>query len=139
MIVSILQLMAFPFGRREAQPEGENPHREGLAKGNQGITRVDEGDRAQQRGQPADGRHDHAEAAGARRREVKPQPKAKAGKPAAKAKPAAKSAKAAPKKAPAKKPAAKPAKKAAKAPAKRAPAKKPPAKKPAAKAAKPKP
>jgi DnaK suppressor protein len=76
--------------------------------------------------------HEHAEGAGARRREVKPQPKAKA-------KPAAKAAKPAAKKAPAKPAAKAPAKKvAAKAPAKKAPAKKAaPAKAPAKAAAKP--
>jgi DnaK suppressor protein len=87
----------------------------------------------------------HAVGADARRREVKPQPKAKA-KPAAKSKPAGKSAKPASK--PAAKKAAKPAAKktpakaakkpSAKAPAKKMPAKKTPAKKAApAKAAKP--
>jgi DnaK suppressor protein len=142
MIVSILQLMAFPFGRPSAGHGGENPSRGGRKADNQGITRADEGDRSQERGQFA--QRLHAVAAGVRRQDVKPQPKAtaKAAKPAAKtkspskpAKPAAKSAKAAAKKAPVKAAAKAPAKKA---PAKSAPKaglKKAPAKAPAKKSA----
>jgi DnaK suppressor protein len=143
MIVSILQLMAFPFARAVTERGGENPNREGRSAGNQGITRVDE-ERAQQRGSTEGERHTHAVAAGARRPEVKPQPKAgaKTAKPAAKkakpAKAASKPAKPVAKKAPAKKSTAKvPAKKAA---AKTTPVKKAtPAKaaKPAAKKAAP--
>jgi DnaK suppressor protein len=142
MIVSILQLMALPFGGVSVRPKGENPNREGRSEGNRGITRADEGDRSQQRENTADGRHLHAVGADARRREVKPQPKAKA-KPAAKpkaAKAASKPAKAktAAKKAPPKAPAKAAKKPVAKAPAKKAPAKKTPAK-PAAKKAAPAP
>jgi DnaK suppressor protein len=128
MIVSILQLMAFPFGRPSAERGGENPSRKGLQAGNQGITRVDEGDRLQERGQLDGQRHSHAAAVGVRRQDVKPQPKAtaKAAKPAAKAKtppkPAKPAAKAAAKKSPAKKAPAKAAKPAAsKTPLKSAP------------------
>jgi DnaK suppressor protein len=140
MIVSILQLKAKPF-LASLQSGGENPNREGRPLGNQGITRAHEGHPAQQRGMPAAGVHEHAESAGARRREVKPQPKASAkpaakkAKPAVKAKPAAKPAKAAakPVKAAAKKA---PVKAVAKAPAKKAaPAKAPAKKQTAAKAA----
>ena len=138
MIVSILQLMALPFGGLSG--ESRSVRNRAI---NEGINRADEGDASHQRGNTADGRHAHAVGADARRREVKPQPKAKA-KPAAKAKPQAKAAKSASKPTKAK-PAAKksPAKPAAKAvtkkpAAKTAPAKKAPAKKAApAKAAKP--
>ena len=147
MIVSILQLMALPFGGMRSSGGGENPSREGRVPNNQGITRLDEGDRAPHRGTPAGERADHAAASGARRQEVKVQPKP--AKKAIKAKPAAKpAAEAATKKAPVKvsKPAAKaPAKKGAvkvtaKAPAKAAkPATKPAPKKPAVPAPKAKP
>ena len=135
MNVSIPQLTARQFGVPWLQPGGENLIHWSFERGNQGITRADERDSAQQRGQPADGRHTHAEGAGERRREVKPQRKApaKATKPAAKAKPASKAAKAAGKPA---KPAAKATVK--KAPAKKAPAKKAPVKKALAKKAPPK-
>jgi DnaK suppressor protein len=144
MIVSILQLMAFPFGRPSAGHGGENPSREGRRASNQGITRADEGDRPQERGQFA--QRLHAVAAGVRRQDVKPQPKAtaKAAKPATKAKspskpvakPAAKApAKKAPGKAAAKAPAKKaPVKSAAKAVAKKAPSKAPAKKTTASKA-----
>src|SRR4051812_28585267 len=94
MIVSSQQLApkALQPGVRHG---GENPNREVQLRGNQGITRGDEGDRTRQRGIPADGAREHADGAGARRREVKPQPKAPAKaarKPAAKAKPAGKAA-----------------------------------------------
>jgi len=139
MIVSILQLMGFPFGSGASERRGENPNSGGPDGDNRGITRSHEGDRSTEQRQWADARPDHAVGAAARRQEVKSQ--TKAGKPAAKAKPAVKAAakKAAPAKKPAAKPAAKaPAKKApkpaAKAPAKTAPVKaaKPAAKKPAA-------
>jgi len=146
MIVSNPQLMAFASDRPSARHGGENPSRRGRQAGNQGITRVDEGDRLPERGQPAQRRQLHAVAAGVRRQDVKPQPKAtaKAAKPAAKAKtpvkpakPAAKAAKAPAKtaaKAPTKKAVAKPAPKAA---SKKAPAKVPTKKLPAKKAAAP--
>jgi DnaK suppressor protein len=142
MIVSILQLMGFPFGSGASSVRGENPNRERAGADNQGITRSHEGDGSPEKRRPAGDGRTHASAAAARRQEVKPQPKAsaKAGKPAAKGKAAAKPVKAAPKpaKPAAKKPAAKPAptstaKKApAKVPAKKAPTKdvKAPAKKP---------
>jgi DnaK suppressor protein len=144
MIVSILQLMGFPFGSGASSVGGENPNRERARADNQGITRSHEGDGSPEKGRPAGDGRTHASAAAARRQEVKPQPKAsaKAGKPAAKGKAAAKPVKAAAKaaKPAAKKPAAKPvptstAKKApAKVPAKKAPTKavKAPAKKPTA-------
>jgi DnaK suppressor protein len=131
MIVSILQLMGFPFGSGASERTGENPSRERPGGNNQGITRSHEGDPAREQGQSAARGQPHAGAAAERRQEVKPQ--TKGGKPAAKAKPAAKKA------APAKKAPAKPAAKAAKAaktPAKKAPAKAP-AKKTPVKAAKP--
>jgi DnaK suppressor protein len=147
MIVSILQLMGFPFGSGASASRGENPNREGARADNQGITRSHEGDGSPEKGRSADAGRNRAVAAAARRQEVKPQPKAsaKAGKPAAKGKAAAKPVKAASKAAkPAAKPAAKKAvakpvakgatKKApAKAPLKKAPVKavKAPAKKPA--------
>jgi len=145
MIVSILQLMGFPFGSGASAARGENPNRERAGAANQGITRSHEGDGSPEKARSADAGRNHADAAAARRQEVKPQPKAsaKAGKPAAKGKAAAKPAKAASKaaKPAAKKAAAKPvaksaAKKApAKAPAKKAPVKtvKAPAKAPAKK------
>jgi DnaK suppressor protein len=139
MIVSILQLMALPFGGLSGRSKGENPNGESRSvrnRGiNEGINRADEGDASHQRGTPADGRHDHAAGADARRREVKPQPKAKA-KPAAKAKPQAKAAKSASKPSKAK-PAAKksPAKPVAKAATKKPAAKVAPKKLPAKKAA----
>jgi DnaK suppressor protein len=147
MIVSILQLMGFPFGSGASAARGENPNRERARVGNQGITRSHEGDGSPEKGRSADAGRSHAAAAAARRQEVKPQPKAsaKAGKPAAKGKAAAKPVKAASKaaKPAAKKAVAKPvpksaAKKApAKAPAKKAPVKtvKAPAKAPAKKPA----
>jgi DnaK suppressor protein len=143
MIVSILQLMALPFGGAAAVRGGENPNRERRLPDNQGITRTHEGDPASEQGRTAAAGQSHASAAAARRSEVKPQPKvgAKAGKPPAKAKAkavpakparkAAKPVKAAikkpPTKAPAKKVATKPvaktaSKTAAKTPAKKAPA-----------------
>ncbi len=140
MIVSLLQLIAFPLGRSSVARGGENPNREVSTRGNQGITRLDEGYPANERGTSAQRGHPNAVAAGARRQEVKPQPKAsaKAAKPAAKAKakPAAKPVKAAKStkpvvKAAAKKVASKPV---AKAPAKTA-ASKAPVKKTTAKAA----
>ena len=132
MIVSILQLMAFPFGRSRTEGGGENPTRGGRVPDNQGITRTHAGDATPEQGRSAVARLSHAGAAAARRQEVKPQPKA--GKPTAKAKPAKVVPKAA--KPAAKKPAAKaPAKKVAAKPAAKVPAKKAPAKasKPAAK------
>jgi DnaK suppressor protein len=143
MIVSILQLMGFPFGSGASGARGENPNRERARPDNQGITRSHESDGSPEKGRSAGIGRGHAIAAAARRQEVKPQPKAsaKAGKPAAKGKAAAKPVKAAPKtaKPAAKKAAAKPTPKAAakkapaKVPAKKAPAKaaKAPAKKPA--------
>ena len=134
MIVSIPQLMTLPFGAMRSAGGGENPNREGRVPNNQGITRLDEGDRAPHRGTPAGERADHAAASGARRQELKVQPKP--AKKSIKAKPAPK---AATKKAPVKasKPAAKaPAKKAAAKVTAKAPAKEAPAKAPA-KAAKP--
>jgi DnaK suppressor protein len=139
MIVSILQLMGFPFGTRASGGRGENPNGRRAEGDNQGITRSHEGDRHPQKRQSTDARQEHAGATAARRPDVKPQ--SKAAKPTVKAKPAAKAAKPAAKKAaPAKKAAVKaaPAKKvtATKTPAK---ATKPAVKKPAApaKAAKP--
>jgi DnaK suppressor protein len=139
MIVSILQLMAFPFGRASSAAGGENPNREGRVPNNQGITRSHEGDPPQERGSSAGERPSPAADTATRRQEVKAQ--SKAGKPAAKAKakPAAKPSKPAAKAAKpvAKKASAKPA---AKAPARKAaakPAAKPAAKKPPVKAAKP--
>jgi DnaK suppressor protein len=133
MIVSILQLMAFPFAKSAPERSGENPSRERLRPDNQGITRIHEGDRTPEQGRTARIVHAHADAAAARRQEVKPQPKA--GKPAAKTKPAAKPAKAALKAKPAAKAAAKkvtpakpPAKKAAAKPAAKTSVKKAPAK-----------
>jgi DnaK suppressor protein len=144
MIVSILQLMAFPFGGVAAARGGENPNGERRGSDNQGITRIHEGDRAPEQGRTADARQPHASAAEARRQEVKPQPKvgAKPGKPAAKAKvsapakavrktdkPATKTTKPATKKVAAKAPVKKaPAKPVAKTAAK-TPTQKPPAKK----------
>ena len=139
MIVSILQLMGFPFGTRASGGGGENPNSRRAEGDNQGITRSHEGDRSPKKRQSTDARQEHAGATAARRQDVKPQ--SKAVKPTVKAKPAAKAAKPAAKKAaPAKKAAVKaaPAKKVTvtKTPAK---ATKPAVKKPAApaKAAKP--
>jgi DnaK suppressor protein len=143
MIVSILQLMGFPFGSGASAARGENPNRERARVANQGITRTHEGDGSPEKGRSADAGRNHAGAAAARRQEVKPQPKAsaKAGKPAAKGKAAAKPVKAASKaaKPAAKKAVAKPVAKGAvkkppsKAPPKKAPVKtvKAPVKKPA--------
>jgi DnaK suppressor protein len=161
MIVSILQLMGLPFGRRAPERQGENPNRERRGADNRGITRIHEndGDPTEQRRSVRAGQF-HASAGTARRPEVKPQskasvkaakPSAKTGKPAAKAKPAPKpakpAAKAAERKAPAKKAPAKvsakaaPARKATPKPAAKTPASKVPAKtaKPAAKKAVPAP
>jgi DnaK suppressor protein len=115
MIVSLLQLMSMPFGRSSGSRGGENPNREHATRGNQGITRLDEGHSVSARGPSAQRGQFHAVGADARRQEVKPQPKApaKSAKPAVKAKPATKTAK----------PAAKAAKTTAKAPAKKAPVK----------------
>jgi DnaK suppressor protein len=144
MIVSILQLMGFPFGSGASSARGENPNRERARADNQGITRSHEGDGSPEKRRSAGAGATHAGAAAARRQEVKPQPKAsaKAGKPAAKGKAAAKPVKAAAKaaKPAAKKVVPKPVPKSAakksptKAPAKKAPVKavKAPAKKPAA-------
>jgi DnaK suppressor protein len=161
MIVSILQLMGFPFGSASAGG-GENPGRDRARPDNQGITRSHEGDGSPEKRRSADAGRTHAGAAAARRQEVKPQPKAsaKAAKPAAKgkavskpvkaaapktAKPAARKAVAKPvpkgaaKKAPAKALVKKAPVKAVKAPAKKpapvAKAKPAPAKAPASKAA----
>ena len=133
MIVSILQLMAFPFAKSDREHGGENPTRACPVPDNRGITRIHEGVTSlPEPGRSAAARQSHAGAVAPRREPVKPQPKA--GKPAAKAKPAAKGAekkapakKAAPAKPAATKPAARPG---AKAPAKKVPAK---ASKPAAK------
>jgi DnaK suppressor protein len=152
MIVSLLQLLAFPFAKSAPERGGENPSRGSPRRDNQGITRIHEGDRKTEQGRAADAGRDHAGAAAARRQDVKPQPKA--AKTVAKAKPAAKPVKTALKAKPAAKKAApaKPATKttakkttakkttaakpAVKAPAKKAPAKAtPPAKKPISKAA----
>jgi DnaK suppressor protein len=139
MIVSILQLMGFPFGSGASERRGENPNSGRPAGDNRGITRSHEGDTPSEQGQWAGARAGHAVAAAARSQEVKSQPKA--GKPAVKAKPIAKAVakKVAPPKKAVTKPAAKtPAKKVtkpvAKAPAKKAPVKavKPAVKKPAA-------
>jgi len=138
MIVSILQLMAFPFGRPAAERGSENPNRERREPDNQGITRTHEGDAPPEQGRSAVARLSHADAAAARRQEVKPQPKA--GKPVAKAKPAKavpKAAKPAAKKALAKPAAKAPAKKVTAKTAVKTPAKKAPAKTAPAKAAKP--
>src|SRR5437868_1848430 len=107
MIVSILQLMGFPFGSGASAPRGENPNRERAGADNQGITRSHEGDGSPEKRSSAGAAGNHAGAAAARRQEVKPQPKAgaKAGKPAAKGKAVSKPVKAASKAA--KKPAAK--------------------------------
>jgi DnaK suppressor protein len=125
MIVSILQLMAFPFARSARELDGINPNSERRVPDNQGITRIHDGDASAEQGRSAAPWQSHAGAAASRRQEVKPQPKA--GKPAAKVKPAAKPAKAAPKAAkPTGKTPVKPApakKAAAKIPAKKAPAK----------------
>ncbi len=119
MIVSILQLMGFPFGTARTGTGGENPNRQGHVPNNQGITRTHEGDRASRRGTTADQGQGHAAAVDARRQEVKASNKAV--KPAAKTKavtkPAAKPAVKVAAKAPAKK-VAKPAAKAVKAPSK---------------------
>jgi DnaK suppressor protein len=139
MIVSILQLMGFPFGSGASAPRGENPNRERAGADNQGITRSHEGDGSPEKRRSAGTGESHASAAAARRQEVKPQPKpsAKPTKPVAKGKTAAKPVKAATKaaKPAAKKAVAKPVPKSAakKTPAKKAPAKaaKAPAKKPA--------
>jgi DnaK suppressor protein len=141
MIVSILQLMAIPFGKSAAGRGSENPNSERREPDNQGITRIHEGDASPEQGRSAVAWAFHAGAAAARRQEVKSQPKAV--KPTVKAKPAAKPVKAVSKavKPAAKKIAAKPA---AKAPAKKTmtktavktPAKKAPATAPV-KAAKP--
>jgi DnaK suppressor protein len=115
MIVSILQLLTFPFGQGASRREGENLNRERAVPDNQGITRIHEGDPSPEQGRSAVVRQSHAVAATGRRQEVKPQ--SKAGKPAAKAKPASKPVKAVKAAKPAaKKPAAKKA-----APAKKAP------------------
>jgi DnaK suppressor protein len=131
MIVSILQLMGFPFGSGASAARGENPNRERARVANQGITRTHEGDGSPEKGRSADAGRNHAGAAAARRQEVKPQPKAsaKAGKPAAKGKAAAKPVKAASKAA---KPAAKKtvAKPVAKGTVKKPPSKAPPKKAP---------
>jgi DnaK suppressor protein len=145
MFVSILQLVSSCFGNPGAERPIEKPSRGCPVPDNQGITRIDEGHALPKRGRSAAVRQPRAEAAVARRQEVKPQPKT--GKSAAKTKPASK-----PVKSTAKPAARKPAKKAAPprkaAPAKKpAPAKasakkaaaKPPAKKTPAKAAKPAP
>jgi DnaK suppressor protein len=132
MIVSILQLMGFPFGTGAPGGRGENPNGRRAEADNQGITRSHEGDRSPKKRQSTDALQEHASAAAARRPEVKPQ--SKAAKPAVKAKPAAKAAKPAAKKtAPAKKTAVKaaPTKKAA-ATKSSAKATKPAVKKPAA-------
>src|SRR5512133_3169181 len=88
MSVSILQLKSRPFGGAAASRNGENPSRERRGSGNQGITRIHEGDPPSEQGRTADAGHAHAGAAAARRQEVKPQPKvgAKTAKPASKAK-----------------------------------------------------
>jgi DnaK suppressor protein len=142
MIVSILQLMAFPFSGSVVGRGSENPNSERREPDNQGITRIHEGDALSERGRSAGARLFHAGATAARRQEVKSQPKAV--KPVVKAKPAAKPVKAVAKAA---KPAAKKiaAQPAAKAPAKKtmaktavkSPAKKAPAKTAPVKAAKP--
>ena len=142
MIVSILQLMALPFGKSVAGRGSENPNSERREPDNQGITRIHEGDASPEQGRSAVAWGYHAGAVAARRQEVKSQPKAV--KPAVKAKPVAKPVKAVAKAA---KPAAKKiaAKPAAKAPAKKTmvktavktPAKKASAKPASAKAAKP--
>jgi DnaK suppressor protein len=139
MIVSILQLMAFPFGMGRTGGGGENPNRKGPVPNNQGITRTHEGDRAPQRGTATGERQAHAAAVDARRQDVKApsKPAKTTAKPKAAAKPTAKAAgKAAPAKKAATKPAAKaPVKKAVAKPAAKAPVKKAPVKaaKPAAK------
>jgi DnaK suppressor protein len=136
MIVSILQLMGFPFGSGASAARGENPNRERAGADNQGITRSHEGDGSPQKRRSADVGRIHASAAAARRQEVKPQPKAsaKAAKPVAKGKTASKPVKGATKAA---KPVAKPAaKKAVAKPVPKSAAKKIPAKKAPAKAAK---
>jgi DnaK suppressor protein len=141
MIVSILQLLTFPFGQDASRREGENLSRERAVPDNQGITRIHEGDPSPAPGRSAAVRQAHAVAATGRRPEVKPQ--SKAGKPAAKAKPASKPVKAVKAAKPAaKKPVAKkvaPVKKAppAKALPKKAATGQALAKKPSVKAAKP--
>jgi DnaK suppressor protein len=133
MIVSILQLMTFPFGSSARGRRSENPNSECREPDNQGITRIHEGVALPEQGRSAVAWAYHAGAAAARRQEVKPQPKA--GKPAASAKPAAKKIAAKPAaKAPAKKTMPKTA---VKTPAKKAPAKTAPVKavKPVAKKA----
>jgi DnaK suppressor protein len=160
MSVSILQLPRPSFRGPAPVRQGENPIRERPHGDNQGITRIHEieGDPSSKRGKSARAGQFRANAADARRVEVKPQskvsakpakPSAKASKPAPKAKAASKPAKpaakpAAKKAAPGKvtvKPLAKPApvKKAIAKPATKTPAKKIPAKtaKPAAKKAVP--
>jgi len=138
MIVSILQLMAFPFGGSGASHGSENPNSERREPDNQGITRIHEGEALPERGRSAVARQSHAGAAAARRQEVKSQPKAV--KPAVKAKPAAKPVKAvkpAAKKIAAKPVAKAPAKKAVAKTAVKAPAKKAPVKTAPVQAAKP--
>ena len=133
MIVSILQLMGFGFGKAQGERARENPRPGAAQADNRGITRNHEGPTSSEQSRSAGSRQAHAVAGAARRQEVKAPAKKAPAKPAVKAKPVAK------------KPAAKPAvkakpvaKAAAKPPVKAKPAAKPVAKKAAAKpAAKP--
>jgi len=136
MIVSILQLMGFGFGKAQGERARENPRPGAARTDNRGITRTHEGPTSSEQGRSAGTRAGHAVAGAARRQEVKAPAKKAAAKPAVKAKPAAKkpAAKPAAKSTPAAKAAAKPAVK-AKPAASPKPAAKPAAKKAAAKPA----
>ena len=87
MIVSILQLMGFGFGRSEASQTRENPRAPSSKDGNQGITRSSEGAQPSERAKAASSGRTHAAASAARRPSVKaPAKKAPAKKVSAPAK-----------------------------------------------------
>ena len=87
MIVSILQLMGFGFGRSEASQTRENPRAPSGKDGNQGITRSSEGAQPSERAKAASSGRTHAAASAARRPSVKaPAKKAPAKKVSAPAK-----------------------------------------------------
>ena len=90
MIVSILQLARVSSGRPSLESRGEGPSEGGRERGNQGITRIHEGEPPPQKSRPADPAQAHASAV-ARRQDLKPKTKAAAKHPkvAAKAKPGA--------------------------------------------------
>ena len=88
MIVSILQLTRVSSGGPSLESRGEGPSEGGRERGNQGITRIHEGEPPSQKSRPADPARAHASVV-ARRQDLKPKTKAvaKSTKAAAKAKP----------------------------------------------------